>query len=89
VIFDPLGSIGAPGWRETLCRELADRLEVPWVDAGAVLQEEARARGVDVDTFFRPVDRHPTGEANGLIARAVAERVRALGWIEPAAGGPR
>jgi hypothetical protein len=80
VLFDPHQRIERPGWRERFCRETFERLDVPWVDACAVLQREADVRGVPVVSFFRK-DNHPNAEGNDLIAREIAAKLVELGWV--------
>jgi hypothetical protein len=61
---------GAPGWRSTVVAEAVESAGLSLVDAGVIWSEA----GLDTAQVYRP-DRHPSVEANAILARALAKRV--------------
>jgi hypothetical protein len=61
---------GAPGWRSTVISQAAESAGLSFVDAGEVWSEA----GLVATKVYRP-DRHPSAEANAVLARALATRL--------------
>jgi hypothetical protein len=71
VIFSASMATGETGWREELLSRHLDQLQVPRLDTGPLLREEARKRGTDISAFILD-DGHLNPEGNAVVAAAVA-----------------